>query len=521
MLWFMTAEIPAPGPPLTAVTRPSTNPDNAALKYGCSNAEKGARGPWSVRVRTRGTASRLTVRDGTAARARPELSRSGRAAAASHAWPRSARARSSRASSTSRRSAGAASACAVSHASVAVQRRRRRPAAPGTGPCTTSMPIWIDRSAHTRSIASKYCAAYGASSSRCDGCAKPAIVASTSALDSASDSTTCRPRLRLDRRRRPGGQAAHLVALAGRRVVAGQFGRDAPPRRPPRARPAAPGTPSAAPGPRPARRSSPCRPAAPAAAARSAVRRRPTAAKNRAHASWCSLPGSASRSSAQRALGEQPAALLAPLGRRVVRRARTRAHACSICSTPMSVSRPANRSTRSMKSRAGISASRVRFHSADQHSARASGSVMSPRCARSVASEPSSKRILQYVRSSSLTRTRSGRSAPGQLRDDRPRPVDVHLGARVPHQRAVRRRAGTGRPPPGAAAARGATRRPPGRTASSVIRPSASYSHLRGQGVDPGRLQPGPRPGAPCPGRRSPPAPTAGRPGACCRTRAA
>lgn len=61
----------------------------------------------------------------------------------------------------------------------------------------------------------------------------------------------------------------------------------------------------------------------------------------------------------------------------------------------MSDSRPAKRSTRPTKSRAGISASRVRFHSADQHSARASGSVMSPSLSRSVASEFSSKRILQ------------------------------------------------------------------------------------------------------------------------------
>lgn len=61
----------------------------------------------------------------------------------------------------------------------------------------------------------------------------------------------------------------------------------------------------------------------------------------------------------------------------------------------MSDSRPANRSTRSMKSRAGINASRVAFHSADQHRARANGSEMSPRWSRSVASDPSSNRILQ------------------------------------------------------------------------------------------------------------------------------
>ncbi len=65
-----------------------------------------------------------------------------------------------------------------------------------------------------------------------------------------------------------------------------------------------------------------------------------------------------------------------------------------------------------MKSRPGISASRVRFHSADQHRARANGSVMSPRWDLSVASDVSSKRILQYVRSSSLTRTRSGAALP-------------------------------------------------------------------------------------------------------------
>ncbi len=124
--------------------------------------------------------------------------------------------------------AGAAPAppprCSASHASVASSVSARSWYA-GNRPRTTSMPIWIDRSRHTRSIAAKYSGAYGAVSSRCDGCAKPAIVASTSAFDSASDSHHLRPRLRLHRRRRPRRQTAHLVPLARRRVVPGQLRR--------------------------------------------------------------------------------------------------------------------------------------------------------------------------------------------------------------------------------------------------------------------------------------------------------
>lgn len=78
----------------------------------------------------------------------------------------------------------------------------------------------------------------------------------------------------------------------------------------------------------------------------------------------------------------------------------------------MSVSRRPNCITRSMKSGASSSASRVMFHSADQHSARAIGSVSAPRWSRSVANDTASKRVLAYVRSSSLTSTSSGASAP-------------------------------------------------------------------------------------------------------------
>src|SRR5690606_30698562 len=92
-------------------------------------------------------------------------------AAASRLWPRSPRARSSRASRTRRRSAGGASSCAASQASVAASVSGESWWA-GNRPRTTSMPIWIDRSDHTRSIASKYFCAYGASSSRWDGRAK-------------------------------------------------------------------------------------------------------------------------------------------------------------------------------------------------------------------------------------------------------------------------------------------------------------------------------------------------------------
>lgn len=60
----------------------------------------------------------------------------------------------------------------------------------GNRPLTTVIAIWIDRSAQIRSIDAKYFSAYGTSSSRCEGCANPAIVASTSALDSESDSVS-------------------------------------------------------------------------------------------------------------------------------------------------------------------------------------------------------------------------------------------------------------------------------------------------------------------------------------------
>ncbi len=69
------------------------------------------------------------------------------------------------------------------------------------------------------------------------------------------------------------------------------------------------------------RRSRRARPAAPAAASSSAWSPA-TAAKNRAHASWCSLPGSARRSSLQRAL--RPAARRPPRATRAPRSAPAR-----------------------------------------------------------------------------------------------------------------------------------------------------------------------------------------------------
>ncbi len=39
MLWFMTGNFPPPAALRTPVTRPSTNPDNSALKDACSDTE--------------------------------------------------------------------------------------------------------------------------------------------------------------------------------------------------------------------------------------------------------------------------------------------------------------------------------------------------------------------------------------------------------------------------------------------------------------------------------------------------
>ncbi len=312
-------------------------------------------------------------------------------AAASHSWARSARARSSRASSTRRRSAGAAASCADSHASVASSVACES-WSHGYSPSTRSLPIWIDRSAHTRSIMAKYFPAYGASSPRCDGCEKPPMVASTSALESASDSTT----------------AAHACALT---VSDGRAARHRTCRRSPEAVSSrassaastdASASPWAASGSRKSQRSSwstssPSIFSAPSSRPRSSANSgspEATEARNRAQASWCSLPASAARSSRS----AHSASSRSPSGRQTGAAYRTsavRAQACSICSTPISVSAPANRVTSATKSRAGSSASRVMFHSADQHSARASGSVVAPRCSRSVASEVSSKRALQ------------------------------------------------------------------------------------------------------------------------------
>ena len=85
------------------------------------------------------------------------------------------------------------------------------------------MPIWIDRSAHTRSIAAKYFSAYGASSSRCDACVEARDRRLHQRVGQRVRLHDLRPRLGLDRRRRPRRQTAHLVALAGRGVVPGQL----------------------------------------------------------------------------------------------------------------------------------------------------------------------------------------------------------------------------------------------------------------------------------------------------------
>ena len=87
------------------------------------------------------------------------------AAAASQACPRRERARSSLASRTRRRSAGAAASWADSHASVASSVSWLS-WYDGNRPLTTSMPIWIDRSDHTRSIAAKFDAYLGSGAGR-------------------------------------------------------------------------------------------------------------------------------------------------------------------------------------------------------------------------------------------------------------------------------------------------------------------------------------------------------------------
>ena len=145
------------------------------------------------------------------------------AAAASHACARSARARSSRDSSTSRRSAGAASAWAASHASVAASVSGESWRA-GNRPRTTSMPIWIDRSAHTRSITAKYFGRVRREQLPLRGLREARDRRLHQRVGQRVRLHDLRPRLRLDRRRGAGGQAADLVALAGRRVVAGEFG---------------------------------------------------------------------------------------------------------------------------------------------------------------------------------------------------------------------------------------------------------------------------------------------------------
>ncbi len=153
----------------------------------------------------------------------------------------------------------------------------------------------MDRSAHTRSITSKYRAVYGASNSRCDDCANPAIVASTSALDSASDSTTP-------------AHACALTASDGREARHRTWWR-LPDAVSSRASSAPMAASSAAPceasGDRNAQRSSwstssPSIRAVPSSSPDSnwkSVSEAATAAKKRAQASWCSLPGAASRSS--------------------------------------------------------------------------------------------------------------------------------------------------------------------------------------------------------------------------------
>ena len=471
---------------LTAVTRPSTNPDKPALKYGRSTADGGAgRGCGAVAdaVRRPGAAAASNA-GGLRVQPRRRLRR-GRPGAEP--------------TGVSRRLAAGrrvARLCPQRPRQVvpglqhqAPQRRRRvrvgrqprvrrRPASPGeswsdgNSPRTTSIAIWIDRSAHTRSITAKYCSAYGASSSRCEGCAKPAIVASTSALDSASDSTTCRPRLRLDRRRRPRRQAADLVALAGRRVVAGQFGGERRPRPPPRARSAAAGTPSAAPGRRPARRSSPCPPAAPAAAGRSASAPTPRPRRTGPTSAGARLPGSASRSSCSAPSASSRPPLVAPVRRRVVgeRRVGPGVQHLEDADVRLAAREPQHQVDEVPRRHQRVPRQVPQRRPAQRPRQRV-GEVARG-CARSVSSEPSSKRILQYVRSSSLTSTSSGRSAPGQLRRRpsaaRRRPTSARAyrtsapSARTPVQ---------ARPPPGAAAARDATRRPPARPPARSIRP--------------------------------------------------
>ena len=246
------------------------------------------------------------------------------AAAASRAWPRRPRARSSRASSTSRRSAGAAP---LVRGQPGVRRRQRLRRVLQRGEQAPDhvhrRSGWSARPRPARSPRSTV-RAYGASSSRCEGCAKPAIVASTSALDSASDSTTC-------------AHACALTAAEGRAARQRTWCRlpDAVSSRASSAASAASSTtPCAASGSRNAQRSSwsTSRPSIfavpssrPAQQLRGPPPARAAAAKNRAQASWCSLPGSAARSSRSAPRPGSRAPVARQLRRRVVRPAPTSA----------------------------------------------------------------------------------------------------------------------------------------------------------------------------------------------------
>ena len=141
----------------------------------------------------------------------------------------------------------------------------------------------------------------------------------------------------------------------------------------------------------------------------------------------------------ERRAGGRPRRPRWPRGARARRtgRARWSSWRSSTSTTEESVSCAMLSSTRSTKSRAGVSPSRVASQAAVHTRVRGSESSNEPSRSIAAASESASSRILAYARSSSLTSTSAGRGTPTSCGHLGARAVDVELDVHGAGQPAV------------------------------------------------------------------------------------